>query len=246
MPPATHRSDPTPPPNLLARSTGAFRATCAAAAAKYATRGFAVAVPGLPLDQVDVLHAMSTPLSELKGVSRLVHMHAVLQNQYHRHMASRPGAIAMHMPSLRKLFGRVKYFSGYGGEIATWNGVRALPADEADAQALSASVWFQFTTEPSTATEDNPNSSAWVLVVPCRELDEEMPELWRGMLPIMDAATRSAHWAVILDAGRDNLRIPRLLTWASGPLNPLVATIEKSGPQLERDYFETAFKKRGA
>jgi len=213
--------------------------------AKYATRGMCVAVPGLALDQVDMVRLTATPLAELQGLARLLHMHAVLELELNRRVLAEPNNEG-HLPSLRKIFGRIKYFSGYGGEVATWNAPRALPADEMDAQALN-SPWFQVTTEPHTATEDNPNSSAWVLIVACRELADEEEEadqaaLWRGMLPIMSAEQRERHWAVILDAGRDNLRISRVLKWAAGPLPGLIATIESACGEPERLYFEAAFK----
>ena len=72
--------------------------------AKYAARGFAVAVPGLNLESVNVLRATSeAALPKLRGVARLLLLHAELHTRLKQSVQSgRP------MPTLRELYGQVR------------------------------------------------------------------------------------------------------------------------------------------
>ena len=72
--------------------------------AKYAARGFAVAVPGLNLGSVNVLRATSeAALPKLRGVARLLLLHAELHTRLKQSVQSgRP------MPTLRELYGQVR------------------------------------------------------------------------------------------------------------------------------------------
>ena len=72
--------------------------------AKYASRGFAVAVPGLNLEGVNVLRATTeAALPKLRGVARLLLLHAKLQTRL-----KQSAQLGRSVSTLRCLF------SGYG------------------------------------------------------------------------------------------------------------------------------------
>ena len=78
--------------------------------AKYASRGFAVAVPGLNLEGVNVLRATTeAALPKLRGVARLLLLHAELQTRLKQSAQS-----GRSVPTLREMYGQVCLFSGYG------------------------------------------------------------------------------------------------------------------------------------
>ena len=78
--------------------------------AKYASRGFAVAVPGLNLEGVNVLRATTeAALPKLRGVARLLLLHAELQTRLKQSVQS-----GRSMPTLREMYGQACLFSGYG------------------------------------------------------------------------------------------------------------------------------------
>ena len=55
---------------------------------------------------------------------------------------------------------------------------------------------------------------------------------------------RDAHWATILDAGRDNLLIPRKLEWSSTPRTREYLNAA-DGPSIDVAYFASAYPPYG-
>ena len=48
--------------------------------AKYAARGFPVAVPGLRMQELDLRAAVEARIVQLKGLARLLHIHLAVSN----------------------------------------------------------------------------------------------------------------------------------------------------------------------
>lgn len=158
------------------------------------------------------------------------------------------------MPTLKSVFGRVHLLSGYGLHTVT----RSLPT-LADTAAHLQGSWFDVTTtDPDLvceaffplfaatplltcevdlcvqATIEEPNNSAWWLVVP---QNENGVNAWDA--EPMSPFVRGRQWAYIIDAGRDNLKIPRCLEWATSPRAREYMNMREE--HLDLDYFATAY-----
>ncbi|EOD27048.1 hypothetical protein EMIHUDRAFT_236138 [Emiliania huxleyi CCMP1516] len=191
--------------------------------AKYAGRGFAVAVPGLQWHLVD-RKAVNAALVDLKGLSRLLLLDAERSRALHQLRA-----LNTPLPSLKHVFGRVRFFSNYGAHTRS----RELPTQYHDARHLTNISWDNYMTDPGDATANAPDASAWWLVVPCHQLESE---------EVMNADARAEHWAIILDADRENLRIPRELEWSTTPRTREYLNAGEVG--LEQRYFASVYSRR--
>jgi len=206
--------------------------------AKYAARGFAVAVPSLQPRQVDLYRAAAAPLPELSGLMRLIHIDLELAIRVNT-VRDQPNA---RIPTLTEIFGTRHFFSGYGDmEDAVWNRPLALPTEEEQHRRILGG-FYAMNTIPAAATDDQPNSSAWVVVVPAKEEPDEDDDDDDddGNLPLMDSSRRQRHWDLIVDAGRDNLRIPRRLEWALAPRSREYLNAKEV--DLDENYFAAAYK----
>ena len=59
-------------------------------------------------------------------------------------------------------------------------------------------------------------------------------------MPRLNQEVRDAHWDLILDAGRDNLKIPRKLEWSTSPRTREYLNAADS-PELELEYFAPVY-----
>ena len=173
-----------------------------------------------------------TPLPELKGIARLL----LLDSDLTARLKQGPLSFSSgrRLPSLRDLYAERNMFSGYGGDTAggidNWTSIPALPSDD-DIDRQAAGWWWSMQATGESATEESRGALAWRLIVPSAE---------EGMID-MSSVNRQWQWEEILDAERDNLTIPRRLTWEFGERarEYLNATEEF----LDRDYFAPAYEK---
>ena len=200
--------------------------------AKYAERGFAVAVPGLQTSLVDWQRAaMGAPLTALRGVARLLLIdadRAMVLQQVQAHNS--------RFRTLVESFGRRLATASYHG----FGDTRSLPAEGENDRHVQ-SDWISRTSDPGVATDERPEATAWTLVVAANELDGEDGAFNVGSL---DQEDRDAHWATILDAGRDNLLIPRKLEWSSTPRTREYLNAA-DGPSIDVAYFVSAYPPYG-
>ena len=68
-------------------------------------------------------------------------------------------------------------------------------------------IWNLRETLPEHADEEHPHSMAWHVVLPERD------GYWDDDAFEMDEEQRAADWARIVDSGRDDLKVPRLLSF---------------------------------
>ena len=206
--------------------------------AKYASRGFAVAVPGLNLERVDLLRATTeAALPKLRGVARLLLLHAELQMRLkHSTQTGQP------MPSLRSLYGEFCLFSGYGP--GAHDRTRTLPTDE-DQERLLSSWWLRSNVIPDDANPEEagdegppPHCNASLVVNPYAELEMDQFDP-----PPMTLIQREGMWGVLCDAGRDSLLIPRRLTWSTEPRSREYLNAKELN--LDHAYFASAYPPYG-
>jgi hypothetical protein len=89
-------------------------------------------------------------------------------------------------------------------------------------------AWHVLNTAANDANAELPDNSAWWIVVPEEATFTAGP---RRMSPTL----RDAYWDVLRDAGRDNLKIPRVLEWSSSPRTREYLNATETGLDLE--YF---------
>ena len=201
--------------------------------AKYASRGFAVAVPGLNLAEIDLLQATSQgSLSQLRGVARLLLLHTDLL-----HRVKNAETTGDAIPTLRRLYGEMLIYTGYGP--GAHDVCRTLP-DEDDEERLLNSWYFTASTVPGEDLDrpDSTNASASRLVNPQNEEDFD------DITPVMDATARNELWRYILDSFRDNMQVPRRLEWATTPRSREYLNAKEAN--LDHSYFASAYPPYGA
>ena len=200
--------------------------------AKYASRGFAVAVPGLNLAEVNLLQATSQgPLPQLRGVARLLLLHTDLL-----HRLKNAEATGQAMPTLRKMYGQLLIYTGYGP--GAHDVCRTLP-DEDDEDRLVNTWHFTSNVSPDEelARTDSTNASASLLVNPQLEIETDPS-------PVMDMSIRNELWRYILDSRRDNMQVPRRLEWATTPRSREYLNAKEAN--LDHTYFAPAYPPYGA
>ena len=186
---------------------------------KYSYRGFAVAVPGLQLGSVDWPAVARVPLRELRGINRLLLLEiSVLK-------------VAMKVASRSA---RCDGWRGKGGST------------------LSRVLRIMFHQEEASLSMDMGGELFTVHAIDEVDLDSVLShyDLWlEGEDEPADQPPNDPHrlavtgetWSEILDAGRDDMRIPRKLEWSRSPRTREYLNATNPGqPQLDYDYFSCA------
>lgn len=173
-----------------------------------------MAVPGLQWRLIAHRRVTDAPLDQLRGLARLLLLDAERAQSLHQLLAHN-----VPMPSLAQAFGHLRRFAGYGPGMH--DSVRTLPT-AADDAARTHDWYHTMTASHDFDDDDNDNRVGCWLIVPSHQRanggdDSEDEPYESEEPPPVNPRRREAEWRLILDAGRDNLRIPRTLEWGTTP-----------------------------
>ena len=146
---------------------------------KYATRGFAVAVPGLQLERCDWTKICAIPLREHVGINRLMHLHC-LQPQALTASVYPPKALnSMNWSAKAKVPFECqarRLFPNDDVSVTSegWNGGFASTIGELDRSRFLGT--YRFWINPENANEAFPNEVAWHLIDPEEESESDRVE----------------------------------------------------------------------
>lgn len=204
--------------------------------AKYAARGFVLAVPGIKLEEINWEQAPSSKLIDQVGLARLVHVHVALSLPRVSQAPMIPFAHVDRLHDRLDWESSMRRSLGYRVEIHdsrqyVANRVTVLPVEEDFAKMIIKDPY-----EWIHACMGGSKRRTW------RSDPEPLPELniVNGRIIL------NADWATILDAGDDStLKIPRYLTWSLEPRSREYMNMQVPPAELCRSYYLPALRRHG-